>query len=240
MFGQNQYQFSAAKFGSVVACLALVFASLITGAIAFESRHLATATFAQKFIAVGIAFLPALSTFVVSFFKLFAPASKTHDKWLWACMGLDLTALLLQSLGIAAREVGGNDGLLQTFNILSYAAAALSALAIGIAAGTSDHRLAAVDAADAERALIKKRYELRQGVLENDNQLLQEIADDERGRIRAQNKYAVLNTPALLSTATPQEQQLLTAVLAKTRGVPANGGTYQADAPALPPQDPKA
>lgn len=39
-----------------------------------------------------------------------------------------------------------------------------------------------------------------------------------------------------LADATPAERALLAAVLAKTRGTPANGGTYQANAP----QDPKA
>jgi len=183
----------SATFGSIIACAALVFASLVTGAIAFESRHLATATTAQQLIAFGVAFLPAISTFVVSFYKLFAPASRTHDKWLWACMGLDLVALLLQGFGVAAREVGGDDGLLRLLNIASYAAAALSALAIGIAAGTSDHRLAHVDAAEAERDLAKKRLELRKGVLDNDKQLLREIADDERRKIRAGNRYSILD-----------------------------------------------
>lgn len=185
---------SSATFGSVIACVALVFASLVTGAIAFESRHLATATIAQQFVALGVAFLPAVSTFVVSFFKLFAPASRTHDKWLWVCMGLDLTALLLQGFGVAAREIGGSDGVLQIMNLASYAAAALSALAIGIAAGTSDHRMANVDAAEAEQELVRKRIELRRGVLENDQQLLREIADDERRKIRSQNRYSILDS----------------------------------------------
>lgn len=187
----------SAKFGSYIACAALVIASLVTGAIAFESRHLPTANMAEILIAVGVSFLPALSTFVVSFFKLFAPASRAHDKWLWFCVGLDLTALLLQGLGVAAREIGSSDQLLSFLNLASYAAAAISALAIAIAAGTSDHRLAHVDHAEGERALARKRLEARLEVVEKDPDVWAELVEDEKSKIRAGNHYGrVSRTPA--------------------------------------------
>lgn len=183
----GKHSFTSATFGSIVACGALVFASLVTGAIAFESRHLPAETLAQQFVALGVAFLPAISTFVVSYFKLFAPASERHDKWLWLCVGLDLLALLLQGLGIAAREIGQQDAVLEIFNIMSYMAAAISALAIAIAAGTSDHRLDAVITAQAERDLKKTRFDLRKEVLKNDETVRAAIADDERTKILSDN-----------------------------------------------------
>lgn len=179
--------FTTANFGSIAACAALVCVSLVTGAIAFESRHLATASVAQKLIAFGVAFIPALSTFVVSYFKLFAPSSRKHDQWLWFCIGLDLTALTLQGLGIAAREIGTADGLLEVLNIGSYLAAALSALAIAIAAGTSEARLSAVDQAEGERELTRVRLATRLDVLKNDPEILRAIQDDERAKILASN-----------------------------------------------------
>lgn len=42
-----------------------------------------------------------------------------------------------------------------------------------------------------------------------------------------------------IENLSPVEESLLTAVLERTRATPANGGTYQAAAPTIPPQDPK-